>query len=93
MKLVRLAVVAIVVLCLSPMISLFIAGGIASHYGCTLHEGFVNPCVVAGRDIGGTLYTMGVMGWMMLFTLPIGAAVLVAWIVAEIVARMRARRT
>ncbi|MGH9201104.1 MAG: hypothetical protein ACRD2A_07700, partial [Vicinamibacterales bacterium] len=34
-----------------PILSVVIAGTIASWNGCTLHEGFVNPCVVNGRDI------------------------------------------
>lgn len=92
MKRIRIIAVLALLACLGPMISLFVAAGIASHYGCTLHEGFVNPCVVAGRDIGETLYTMAVMGWMMMLTLPLGAAVLAAWILTEIVAWMRARR-
>jgi hypothetical protein len=92
MKLVRTIAIVALLVCLAPLISVVIAGSIASHYGCTLHEGFANPCVVGGRDIGGTLYTMGVMGWLMLATMPIGAAVLVAWIVTEIVAWMRVRK-
>lgn len=93
MKIVRTLALSALLVCAAPMISVFVAAAIASHYGCTLHEGFVNPCVVAGRDIGQSLYTMGVMGWMMLFTLPIGALVLAAWIGIEIVARVRRART
>jgi len=66
----------------APMISVIIAGTIASWNGCTLHEGFVNPCVINGRDIGETLYAMGVMGWFMLVTIPLGALAFVAWTLA-----------
>ena len=62
-----------------PLMSVVIAGTVASWNGCTLHEGFVNPCVVNGRDIGETLYAMGVMGWFMLATLPLGAIAFVVW--------------
>ena len=63
----------------APLISVMIAGSIASWNGCTLHEGFVNPCVINGRDIGETLYAMGVMGWFMLVTIPLGALAFIAW--------------
>jgi hypothetical protein len=75
-----------------PIISVVIAGSIASWNGCTLHEGFVNPCIVGGRDIGGTLYSMGVMGWFMLATIPIGAVAFVAWTVAWVIWRMMKKR-
>lgn len=75
-----------------PILSVAIAGTIASWNGCTLHEGFTNPCIVGGRDIGGTLYSMGVMGWFMLATIPIGAILFVVWTVGWIVWFIRRRR-
>ena len=68
-----------------PIALVAIAGTIASWNGCTLHEGFANPCIVNGRDIGRTLYEMGVMGWFMLATIPIGAIAFVAWTVAWVI--------
>lgn len=93
MKLFRLAVLAGLLVCLAPLASLVVAGSIASHYGCTLHEGFANPCVIGGVDRGQTLYTMAMMGWMMLFTMPLGAALLALWVIVEVVRFVRARRT
>lgn len=55
-----------------PLVLITVAGAIASANNCTLHEGFVNPCVVNGRDMGETLYSMGVSGWFMLVTIPTG---------------------
>lgn len=92
MKKFRIAVVAALVVCLAPMLSMFVAAAIADHFGCRLHEGFANPCLVAGRDIGEALYNMAMMGWLMLFTLPLAALLLIAWLVAEIVAALRRRR-
>lgn len=77
-----LAIIAIVAL--SPMLSVAIAGGIATLGGCTLHEGNVNPCVFFGVDFGGLLYGLGVMGWFMLLTLPIGALAAAGWVVVLI---------
>lgn len=93
MKLFRLLLLLGLLICAAPMISLFIAATLANHYGCTLHEGFANPCVIGGVDRGQTLYNMGVAGWLMLFTLPLGAALLALWIVVEVVRAVRARRS
>jgi hypothetical protein len=68
-----------------PIASVIVAGTIASWNGCTLHEGFVNPCVVNGKDIGSTLYQMGVMGWFMLATIPLGAIAFVAWTIGWVI--------
>ncbi|MBC9209690.1 hypothetical protein IBL26_22825 [Roseomonas aerophila] len=54
---------------IAPLASVALAGLIAELNGCGLHEGFAQPCIVAGVDIGGLLYTMAVMGWLMLVSL------------------------
>lgn len=80
-----LLLAAILLFATAPLISVAIAGMIAEANGCTLHEGFVNPCIVGGVDWGSTLYALGVMGWFMLATIPIGAIALAAWLVAAVV--------
>ena len=76
-----------------PIASVAIAGTIAAWNGCTLHEGFVNPCVVGGRDIGETLYAMGVMGWFMIATIPLGFIAFVVWTIGWLLwAKRRQRR-
>jgi hypothetical protein len=67
----------IALLTLAPVLSVLAAYAIASVNDCTLHEGFVNPCLIAGVDLGSGLYTMGVLGWLGLITLPIGIPALV----------------
>lgn len=62
-----------------PLLSLLIADGIATWKGCTLHEGFVNPCIVNGRDVGATLYSMAMMAWFLIATIPLGLVGLVLW--------------
>jgi hypothetical protein len=64
-----------------PLASVAIAGEIASANGCQLDEGSVHPCIVNGRDIGETLYTMGVMGWLMLATIPLGLGLALAYVI------------
>jgi hypothetical protein len=75
-----------------PIALVAIAGLIASWNHCTLHEGFANPCIVNGRDIGSTLYGMGVMGWFMLATIPLGAIAFVVWTLAWTLWTIRQRR-
>jgi hypothetical protein len=55
-----------------PFIPVIIASLIASACGCDLDEGSAHPCIVFGKDIGRTLYAMGVMGWLGLLTFPTG---------------------
>lgn len=76
----------------APVISVAIAGAVAEAHGCTLHEGFKNPCLINGVDYGDTLYTMGVLGWFMLATLPIGAFACFIWAVILIVHLVSRRR-
>ena len=56
-----------------PVACVLVASAISSWNGCALQEGYANECVVGGRNIGGMLYQLGVMGWYMLATLPAGA--------------------
>lgn len=74
-----------------PLLSTMIAGAIANAHGCQLDEGSIHPCIVAGKDIGETLYSMGVMAWLMLITLPTGLIAGVVILVVFIVLRVRRR--
>lgn len=78
----------ILVVALAPLISVIIAGSIADANGCTLNEGSVHPCIVGGNDMGSTLYAMGMMGWFMIATIPLGAGAVLVWAVVLIVHRL-----
>lgn len=65
-----------------PVLSVAAAGAIANANGCDLDEGSVHPCLVNGVDMGETLYSMGVMGWFMLATLPLGLGAAAVYIAA-----------
>jgi hypothetical protein len=71
----------IVVLAALPVLSVTLAGVLASANGCRLDEGGAHPCVIAGTDYGDTLYTLGVLGWLMLVSLPLGVVALLVWAV------------
>ena len=67
----KLAVLSLIV-GLLPIFSVLVAGGIATLNDCALHEGNPNPCLILGVDIGEILYFLGVMGWFMLISIPLG---------------------
>jgi hypothetical protein len=77
----------IVVVALSPIGSIVVAGWIASSHGCRLDEGSAHPCVINGKDYGETLYTLGVLGWFMLVTIPAGAIAFLVWLVVLLLHR------
>ena len=80
-----LVVLLILVLGFSPFIGVAVAGSIANANGCTLHEGFVNPCIIDGVDRGEDLYTWFVLGWLGIATVPLGLMVAGAYIVIVLV--------
>jgi hypothetical protein len=41
-------------------------------HGCRVDEGSVHPCIINWKDYGQLLYALGIMGWLMLATLPGG---------------------
>ncbi|MBI3775942.1 MAG: hypothetical protein HY273_10395 [Gammaproteobacteria bacterium] len=81
-----------ILMALLPILPTLIAAYIAKTNQCVLHEGFANPCVVLGVDIGSTLYTMGVSAWMLILTVPAGAFSLLVSIIWLFVALILANR-
>ncbi|EHT99540.1 hypothetical protein [Pantoea stewartii] len=57
----------------SPLIIALTAGLVASVAGCPLNESRAYPCFILGYDTGQLLYRMGVSGWFSLYSLPLGA--------------------
>jgi hypothetical protein len=55
-------------------------------------KGSVHPCIVEGKDYGQLLYTLGVLGWLMLVTIPAGALALLIWLVVLMLHRTAWRR-
>jgi hypothetical protein len=78
-------ILLILLLGASPLIATAIAGSIAETNGCTLHEGFVNPCIINGEDWGQDLYTFGVLGWLALATIPIALGVAAIYLLIVII--------
>jgi hypothetical protein len=83
-----LILAAILLLTALPLISVIVGGSIASAYGCGLDEGNIHPCLVGGQDLGSLLYTLFVLGWLMLVTLPLGGIAVIVWLVILIIHRI-----
>jgi hypothetical protein len=50
-------------------------------------EGSVHPCIINGKDYGQLLYTLGVLGWLMLVTIPGGVFAFGIWLIVLILHR------
>ena len=76
--------VTILVIAVLPVISVSLTYAISSALGCSVNEGGATPCPFMGVDLGETLVTMMVLGWLGLLTLPVGGVALAIWFAAWI---------
>lgn len=85
----------ILVAALLPVLSTLAAGLTAHAFGCQLDEGSVHPCLIAGADRGEALYTLAMLGWFGLVTLPFAglAALLISLLALSDLIRYLWRRT
>lgn len=88
-----IALASIALFALAPVFSVMLCGVTANAYGCKVDEGSVHPCIINGQDYGHLLYTLGVAGWFMLVTLPVGGLAGAAWLVALLLHRAKWRKT
>lgn len=91
-KLPWIALALILLLWIAPVLVALAAGGVASVLGCELNEGAAHPCMLFGSDIGGTLYTLGVLGWLTIIGIPFLAIALIVWVVVVVILQLIARR-
>jgi hypothetical protein len=84
--------VTILVIALLPVISVSLTYVIAASLGCSVNEGGATPCPFIGVDLGETLVTTMVLGWLGLITLPVGGVALAIWLAAWIGRRIWRRR-
>jgi hypothetical protein len=87
-----LALFVIVAFAFAPIGSVMVCAAIANAYGCKVDEGSVHPCVINGHDYGELLYSLGVMGWFMLVTIPGGLIAFVCWLIFLILHRTAWRK-
>ena len=82
-----IVLVLIALVALAPVGSVVACGLIANAHGCKVDEGSVHPCIVNGQDYGQLLYTLGVLGWLMLVTIPGGVFAFIVWLIVLILHR------
>jgi hypothetical protein len=87
-----IVLVLIVLFAFAPIGSVMLCGAIANAYGCKVDEGSVHPCTIGGHNYGELLYSLGVLGCLMLVTLPAGALMFVLWLIVLILRRANWRR-
>jgi nitrate reductase NapE component len=88
-----ITLVVILIVALWPVASVYLAYLVADANHCRVDEGSVHPCVINGQDWGEALYTLGVMGWFMLATIPLGVFGFLAWMTTLIVHRASWRKS
>jgi hypothetical protein len=82
-----IVLVLIVLFAFAPVGTAIASASIANGYGCKVDEGSVHPCIINGQDYGQLFYTLGVLGWLMLVTLPSGIFAFVIWLIILILHR------
>jgi hypothetical protein len=75
----------IIVLAIAPVVVAVVSGNIAAAHGCAVDEGSVHPCLIGGTDYGELFYTLGVSGWLMLATIPLGFGAVVILLVVLLI--------
>jgi hypothetical protein len=65
----------------APIGSVMLCSAIANAGGCKVDEGSVHPCIINGHDYGQLLYSLGVLGWLMLVTIPGGLFAFAVWFI------------
>jgi hypothetical protein len=85
MRLLRWVAAISLLITLMPVILTVVAFLSAGALGCQLDEGSIHPCNFLGMNIGGTLYTLGMMFWFFFVTLPLAGAIMVVWVLVEVI--------
>ena len=91
-RLTILALLLIVFVGALPILSTMAALAIVNVFGCRLDEDSMHACMVWGHDIGETLYTMLVSGWLAMITVPFAVLALFVWVVGMVVLSAVRRR-
>jgi hypothetical protein len=87
-----IVLVFILLFAFAPIGSVMTCALIANSHGCKVDEGSVHPCIINGKDYGQLLYTLGVLGWLMLVTIPAGLFAFVIWLIILILHREKWRK-
>lgn len=73
--------VLIGILSISPLLVALFSGLIGQCLGCNINEAGTDDCIRFGIPFGLILNPLGVMGWLMLITIPLGIMAFFAWFI------------
>ena len=80
-----------------PILSMLAAGAIANMLDCSLDESGTSSCPTAIGDMGELLSLMGLLGWFVFYTVPLGflglLIALVLFVVSLFLGRKKERGT
>jgi len=86
MRTFRVVMGLLLLFCLVPIMALIGAGAAARSVGCELDPGQPLPCVVLGGDYGAELFSLLNFGMHTVEAVAVLGALIVCWIIVEIVA-------
>jgi hypothetical protein len=78
--------VLILVFALWPAVVSMVPPAIAQAFGCETDFNRAIPCVIGGTDWGQTIYEYQLVGYLLLYTVPVGGVALAIWLAAAFVA-------
>lgn len=93
MRAFRTIMTGFVLVCLSPFAAALLASLVAFAAGCDFDLGLAHACAVGGSDIGGALQVLGSFAYATFFTVPLLLLALLVWGGAEVIHRLRVRRS
>lgn len=76
-------------LCLLPVLLALLGLGVASVAGCAVDASTTHPCLILGADLGETLYTLTMLHWFGLITLPLAVVPLLLILLMALVDLIR----
>lgn len=65
------AVIIIILVAVSPLIPVILASIAGACLDCPVNEAGGNKCIRWGIDLSETLSTMMMMGWLLIYTIPL----------------------
>ncbi len=72
---------AILLWTIGPILCAATAGWVAGFFGARVDAAGPLPCLIAGHDVGGWIYALSAMGWLIAVTVPTGVVAMGVFLV------------